>query len=67
MKPEEWEYYRSRQMAIMNYNIGMSNAEKKGEKRAKEEKNKLKTKIEKHNFKRREKETGYIQTLSKNI
>jgi len=33
MNPEEWEYYRSRQMAIMNYNIGMSNAEKRGEKR----------------------------------
>ena len=37
MDPKEWELYRSRQMAIMNYNIGMNNAEQKGEKRAKEE------------------------------
>ena len=32
MDPKEWELYRSRQMAIMNYNIGMKNSEKKGEK-----------------------------------
>jgi predicted transposase/invertase (TIGR01784 family) len=41
MDPKEWELYRSRQMAIMNYNISMSNSEKKGEKigekKAKEE------------------------------
>ena len=34
MDPKEWELYRSRQMAIMNYNISMSNSEKKGEKKA---------------------------------
>lgn len=37
MDPKEWELYRSRQMAIMNYNISMINSEKKGEKKAKEE------------------------------
>ena len=31
MDPKEWERYRSRQMAIMNYNIGMANARKEGE------------------------------------
>ena len=31
MDPKEWELYRSRQMAIMNYNIGMENAKKEGE------------------------------------
>ena len=33
MNPKEWELYRSRQMAIMNYNIGMKNSEKKGERK----------------------------------
>lgn len=33
MDPKEWELYRSRQMAIMNYNIGMKNSEKKGERK----------------------------------
>ena len=32
MDSKEWELYRARQMAIMNYNIGMKNSEKKGEK-----------------------------------
>ena len=35
MDPKEWELYRARQMAIMNYNIGMKNSEKKGEKKGK--------------------------------
>lgn len=33
MDPNEWELYRSRQMAIQNYNISMRNSEKKGEER----------------------------------
>ena len=33
MEPKEWELYRARQMAIMNYNIGMKNSEKKGERK----------------------------------
>lgn len=33
MDPIEWELYRARQMAIMNYNIGMKNSEKNGEKK----------------------------------
>ena len=36
MNPKEWELYRARQMAIMNYNIGMKNSEKKGEKKTRE-------------------------------
>ena len=28
--PKEWERYRSRQMAIMNYNAGMNNAQERG-------------------------------------
>ena len=36
MDPKEWELYRSRQMAIMNYNIGMKNSEKNGEKKTRE-------------------------------
>lgn len=31
MDPKEWELYRSRQMAILNYNIGMQNSRKQGE------------------------------------
>ena len=31
MDPKEWELYRSRQMAIMNYNISMQNSRKQGE------------------------------------
>ena len=31
MDPKEWELYRSRQMAILNYNIGMQNSKKQGE------------------------------------
>ena len=31
MDPKEWELYRSRQMAIINYNIGMQNSRKQGE------------------------------------
>ena len=31
MDSKEWELYRSRQMAIMNYNIGMQNSKKQGE------------------------------------
>lgn len=36
MDPKEWELYRARQMAIMNYNIGMKNSEKNGEKKTRE-------------------------------
>ena len=31
MDPKEWELYRSRQMAITNYNIAMQNSKKQGE------------------------------------
>lgn len=41
MNPKEWELYRARQMAKMNYNIGMKNSEKKGERKGeKQEKRK---------------------------
>ena len=36
MDPKEWELYRSRQMAILNYNIGMQNSRKQGEEIGKE-------------------------------
>ena len=35
MDSKEWELYRARQMAIMNYNIGMKNSEKNGERKGK--------------------------------
>ena len=31
MDPKEWELYRSREMAILNYNIAMQNSKKQGE------------------------------------
>ena len=31
MDPEEWELYRSREMAILNYNIAMQSSKKQGE------------------------------------
>ena len=37
MDPKEWELYRSRQMAILNYNIGMQNSRKQGEEIGKKE------------------------------
>lgn len=36
MDPKEWELYRSRQMAILNYNISMQNSRKQGEEIGKE-------------------------------
>ena len=35
--PKEWERYRSRQMAIMNYNAGMNNAQERGRQEGKKE------------------------------
>ena len=35
--PKEWERYRSRQMAIMNYNAGINNAQERGRQEGKQE------------------------------
>ena len=48
MEPKEWELYRARQMAIMNYNIGMKNSEKKGERKGEKKGEKIGEKIVKN-------------------
>ena len=58
MDPEEWELYRSREMAILNYNVAMQNSKKQGEEIGEKRGKKIGEKLGKEIGEKRGKEIG---------